>query len=247
MHKIVTIAYLLSLFYSVAWPQISQAEQLAPPSRFISYIVDNREQSLAFYWRDEHNRPYRSFQNVQSALSKQNKTLLFAMNGGIFQEDYTPLGLYIEQGVVKHHLNRRQHAYGNFYIQPNGIFYVTDLGQGVVVPTAQFKHDASIQYATQSGPMLVVDGSINPNLIKGSMNLRIRNGVGILPDGHLLFAISKTFVSFYDFADYFKQQGCSNALYLDGTISQVYIAENNLKVSGGSFGVIIAATLKALE
>jgi len=240
MKKIVVIVYWIALFYSVGWLGVTRAEQLEPPSRFIDYVVDPSQKQLAFYWRDEDKQPYRSFQNLKAALQKQQKTLLFAMNGGIFQEDFKPLGLYIEDGVVQYRLSTRQHGFGNFYIQPNGVFYLTEAGEGFIVPTSQFHHDASIQYATQSGPMLVIDGDINPKLRQGSFNLRIRNGVGVLPNGQLLFAISKTFVNFYDFADYFKQQGCLNALYLDGTVSQVYIAENKRHIPGGFVGIIIA-------
>jgi uncharacterized protein YigE (DUF2233 family) len=242
MNKIVVIACLASLFYLVGWQRTVQAEQFEPvetPSRFIEHIVDPSQSRLAFYWRDKNKQPYGSFQNLKAALATDNKTLLFAMNGGIFQKDLTPLGLYIEGGVVKYRLSTRQHAFGNFYIQPNGVFYMTESGQGFIVPTTHFKHDASIQYATQSGPLLLVDGDINPKLISGSTNLRIRNGVGILPDGRLLFAISKGFVNFYDFADYFKQRGCQNALYLDGSISRIYLPHKNI-LQDGQFGVMIA-------
>ena len=241
MNRTIVIACLLTLFYLVAWQRVTYADQLETPSRFIDHVVDLSQSQLAFYWRDKDKQPYRSFQNLKSALLKQNKTLLFAMNGGIFQEDLTPLGLYIEGGVVKYRLSTRQHAFGNFYIQPNGVFYLTESGQGFIVPTAKFKHDASIIYATQSGPLLLVDGEVNPKLIPGSTNLRRRNGVGILADGRLLFVISKSFVNFYDFASYFKQRGCQSALYLDGSVSRVYFSDKNFN-QDGDFGVIIAET-----
>lgn len=243
MSKIVVIACLVSLFYLVSWQRTAEAEQVEAPSRFIEHLVDPSQSQLAFYWRDKGKQPYGSFQNLKSALETADKTLLFAMNGGIFQEDFTPLGLYIEGGLVKYRLSTRQHAFGNFYIQPNGVFYLTESGQGFIVPTTQFKHDSSIKYATQSGPLLLVDGDINPKLISGSTNLRIRNGVGILPDGQLLFAISKRFVNFYDFANYFKQRGCQNALYLDGSISGIYLLHKNIH-HVGKFGVMIAETTR---
>lgn len=245
MNKIVVIACLLSLFNIVGWQRTVQAEQFEISSRFIGHVVDPSQSQLAFYWRDKGKQPFGSFQSLKSALTKQNKTLLFAMNGGIFQEDLTPLGLYIEGGVVKYRLSTRQHAFGNFYIQPNGVFYLTGSGQGFIVPTSQFKHNPAIQYATQSGPLLLVDGKVNPKLIPGSTNLRIRNGVGVLPDGRLLFAISKGFVNFYDFADYFKQHGCQNALYLDGSISRIYLPGKNI-LQDGQFGVMIAVTKRLI-
>lgn len=235
---------LVSLFSVVGPQSVGHAEQLDMPSRFIEHIVDPANNQLAIYWRNKDKQPYGSFQQLKSALERQNKTLLFAMNGGIFQEDLTPLGLYIEDGQVKYRLNTRQHAFGNFYIQPNGVFYLTKSGQGHIVPTKRFKFDESIRYATQSGPMLVVDGEINTSLTPGSTSIRLRNGVGVLPDGRLLFAISKGFVNFYDFADYFKQHGCKMALYLDGSVSRVYFADNARLTQDGVFGIIIAETAK---
>jgi uncharacterized protein YigE (DUF2233 family) len=86
--------------------------------------------------------------------------------------------------------------------------------------------------------MLIVDGKINPKLTPGSSSLRVRNGVGVLPDGQVMFVLSKRFVTFYDFAHYFQQQGSQNALYLDGSVSRMYLPEKN-SLSDGRFGVMI--------
>ena len=75
-----------------------------------------------------------------------------------------------------------------------------------------------IKYATQSGPMLIIDGQIHPAFKQGTANLNIRNGVGILPNNKLLFVMSKKEMNLYDFANYFKNSGCINALYLDGFV-----------------------------
>ncbi|WP_415180937.1 hypothetical protein [Nonlabens sp.] len=42
----------------------------------------------------------------------------------------------------------------------------------------------------------------------------------------MLFVLSKDKINFYDFADFFKGQGCKNALYLDGFVSRVYDSKN---------------------
>ncbi|MBL4624331.1 MAG: phosphodiester glycosidase family protein [Flavobacteriales bacterium] len=81
-----------------------------------------------------------------------------------------------------------------------------------------------------------------PEIYNGSKNQHIRNGVGILPDGKLLFAISKETINFYDFATFFKQKGCKSALYLDGFVSRCYLPSKNWKQLDGNFGVIIAVT-----
>jgi uncharacterized protein YigE (DUF2233 family) len=92
--------------------------------------------------------------------------------------------------------------------------------------------------------MLVIDGKIHPAFKQGSANLNIRNAVGILPDGKIVFAMSKTQINFYDFAMYFKELGCENALFLDGFVSRTYLPEENWVQTDGNFGVMIGVTKK---
>jgi uncharacterized protein YigE (DUF2233 family) len=87
--------------------------------------------------------------------------------------------------------------------------------------------------------MLVVDGSIHKAFNKNSTNLNIRNGVGILPNNEILFAMSTKEVSFYEFADFFMRKGCKNALYLDGLVSRMYHPKANWLQTDGNFGAII--------
>jgi uncharacterized protein YigE (DUF2233 family) len=90
--------------------------------------------------------------------------------------------------------------------------------------------------------MLLIDGAIHPAFRKGSQNLNVRNGVGILPDGKALFAMSKTEINLYDFAEWFQRKGCKNALYLDGSVSRTYLPEKNWTQMDGIFGVMIGVT-----
>ena len=131
---------------------------------------------------------------------------------------------------------------GNFYLKPNGVFYVTTDNISFVCKTINFLDNGSIKYATQSGPMLVIDGQIHPAFKDGSTNLNIRNGVGILPDNKVVFAMSKKEINFYDFAKYFQSLGCKNALYLDGFVSRAYLPEKKWAQTDGNFGVIIGVT-----
>jgi len=130
-------------------------------------------------------------------------------------------------------------GYGNFYMQPNGVFSAAD-GMAAIFPTAKAGTLEAKGYATQSGPMLVVDGAINAAFKQGSANVHIRNGVGLLPDGRVLFAISKEPVNFYDFARFFQQAGCTNALFLDGAISSAYMPDEGLVQLDGRLGPLIA-------
>ena len=108
-------------------------------------------------------------------------------------------------------------------MQPNGVVAWND--QQVVIETTQdFKTSRfKANYATQSGPMLIIDGKINPKFLADSDSLKIRNGVGI-KDNTLYFVITRNRVNFYQFAQLFKDElNIDNALYLDGSISSLYL------------------------
>lgn len=177
-------------------------------------------QDLKLFLKDEQQRSLKSF----SALSKTLKpceTLVFAMNAGMYHADYSPVGLYIQQGRQDQALNTAS-GWGNFFMQPNGVL-AWNTQQAVIQTTADYqKSGFHAQYATQSGPMLITKGVVNPKFIQGSDSLKIRNGVGI-KNNQLYFVISRGKVSFYDFAQFFKQTlAVQDALYLDGSISSVY-------------------------
>ena len=208
--------------------------------RIVSHVVDPLSSELRLYHKDKNGTIFKSFANLKKYLGEQNKTLEFAMNGGMYMEDSTPLGLYVQEHRIIKKINRVQKAYGNFYIQPNGIFFITKDKNAYIKPTKDFHYKKYVKYATQSGPMLVIDGKINSKLKKGSLYTHIRNGVGILPDGKVLFAISKGLINFYDFAEFFQKNGCKNALYLDGAVSQIYLPPDYKGGEYSQFGVIIA-------
>lgn len=209
--------------------------------RIISYKVDPKKQNVKLYWKDDDGHIFKSIQNLKSYLDKKHTKLLFAMNGGMYMENNHPLGLFIQSGKTINSLNTAT-GKGNFYLKPNGVFYITDNNTPVVCQTKDFTPKANIKYATQSGPMLVIDGQLHSAFKKESTNLNIRNGIGILPDNTILFAMSKKEINFYDFAMYFKNQGCKNALYLDGFVSRTYLPEQNWLQTDGDFGVIIGVT-----
>lgn len=208
-------------------------------NRYLTYTVNPAKQNIALFWKDHKGNTFNSIINLKNYIEERQGKLLFAMNGGMYMEDYRPLGLYIENGVQKKAINKAN-GYGNFYLKPNGIFFITNKNTAGVCETNKFINK-DIKYATQSGPLLVINGAIHPSFTKGSKNLQIRNGVGILPDGKVLFVMSKVPVSLYDFADYFKTSGCKYALFLDGFVCRTYLPEKNWMQTDGDFGVIIGS------
>lgn len=209
--------------------------------RMLSYEAD--AQDLQFYWKNDSGDVLRSIANLKAYVESKALTLTFATNGGMFTKDHAPLGLFVQDQQTLAPLDTAR-GDGNFYLQPNGVFYITTDNVPVVCQTSDFKDDGTIQYATQSGPMLIIDGQIHPAFRQGSSNLQIRNGVGILPDNRVVFAMSTSEISFYDLATYFQGLGCRNALYLDGFVSRTYLPEKEWIQTDGDLGVMIGVTSK---
>lgn len=210
-------------------------------SDFVCYSVNPKKSNVSFYWKNDKLEIFGSIGKLKEWLSKKNIELLFAANGGMYKKDQSPQGLYIENGILKTPIDTSV-AKGNFYLKPNGIFYLTNSNNAFICKTEDFQNTKKIKFATQSGPMLVIDGQIHKAFDKNSTNLNIRNGVGILPNNDIIFVMSKKEINFYKFADYFKKQGCKNALYLDGFVSRTYNLKENWLQTDGKFGVIIAVT-----
>lgn len=208
---------------------------------FLTYKVDVKKQHLRLFWKDEKGKRFESIENLKLYTASKNLKLDFAMNAGMYKVDHSPQGLYIEKQKVLSPLDTTK-ADGNFYLKPNGVFYITTKKTAVICTTENFKNNKEIEFATQSGPMLVIDGQIHSAFKEGSKNLNIRNGVGILPNGNVVFVLSKKEINFYDFANYFKTLGCKNALYLDGFVSRAYLPSQNWIQTDGDFGALFAVT-----
>jgi uncharacterized protein YigE (DUF2233 family) len=231
----------LSLFLVVVVSCRKDAPRFPDGDDFENFTVETKSVELDFFWKDEQGEIFKSIGSVKSYVEKKGKRLRFAMNGGMFEKDKSPTGLFIQNQIVLKNLDTGDGS-GNFYVKPNGIFYITNENEAFVTPTENFRSDGNVKFATQSGPMLLIEGKINAIFEPNSANLHYRNGVGILPDGKVMFAISQKEVSFYDFALYFKNSGCRNALYLDGFVSRMYLPEKNIEQLDGEFGVIIGVT-----
>ena len=211
--------------------------------RIISYVVNPKEKDLQLYWKDDKGQILGSIQHLKTFVEGKHRSLVFAMNGGMYTKAQTPQGLFIQNKKTLSPLDTSSGS-GNFYLKPNGVFYITSENIPVVCSTVDFANNGQVKFATQSGPMLVIDGKIHQAFQEGSLNLNIRNGVGILPDNKVVFAMSKEKINFYDFALYFKKLGCKNALYLDGFVSRMYLPEQNWVQLDGEFGVMIGVSSK---
>jgi uncharacterized protein YigE (DUF2233 family) len=186
---------------------------------------------------------YGNFSAVETDLGATGQKLGFAMNAGMYRPDRAPVGLYVENGKEISPIVTRDGP-GNFGLLPNGVFCIGALFS--VIESRRFDaEDPTCRYATQSGPMLVIDGALHPDLLPDSPSLNIRNGVGVTADGlRAYFVISNEPVNFHRFARFFRDAlGLPDALYLDGSISRLYAPELGRDDLGLPLGPIIGLVL----
>ncbi len=201
--------YLLTLvlsFFLSHQPQLSDPvyeTRIASPSK------------IAILWKDGKGHNIANFQKLKQVVPGAK----YAMNGGIYMaEGLTPCGLLVQEGKVLRSLKILKRGNDNFSMQPQGVFAITKAGKAVIVTAKEAKPN-EYKYATQSSPMLVINGKVNPTLTK-SESAVVRNGVGILPDGRVMLVISKWRVTFQEFARFFIEQKCTAAMYMDGAVSE---------------------------
>ena len=212
---------------------------------FLIRVVNPRAEDLRLYWKDESNHVLGNFTSLETMLKARHEKLLFAANAGMYQPDFSPVGLLVLDGEEVSPLNLQDGA-GNFFLKPNGVFLISEDHRAAVMESSSFTTFLpKVLWATQSGPLLVHQGEIHPDLIEGSANLTVRSGVGVRQDGSVVFALSRGLVNFYDFALFFLgRMKCPNALFLDGHISAFHVPGDLEKAGEHQFGPMFGITAK---
>jgi uncharacterized protein YigE (DUF2233 family) len=207
--------------------------------------IDPAAEDVRVWLRDDTGRILGTFDRVNERLAAEGRTLGIAMNAGMYHQDRRPVGLYVENGAEAAAIVTREGP-GNFGMLPNGVLCLGD-GTAAVIESRRFAADRpACRFATQSGPMLVIDGALHPRFIPGSDFVNIRNGAGVAPDGALWLVISNGPVNFHDFARLFRDElGTPNALYLDGSVSRLYRRDTGRHDLGFPLGPIIGTAIPA--
>ena len=202
-------------------------------------------EDLRLFLADAEGLAYGHFRQIDAALSAEGKVLEFAMNAGMYHSDRAPVGLYLEGGEV-HQRVITQAGPGNFGLLPNGVFCIRP-DRFDVFETRRFVTDGpDCSDATQSGPMLVIDGALHPRFLVDGTSRFIRNGVGTSADGQrAVFAISNVPVNFHTFGRFFRDfLELPNALYFDGNISRLHAPMLERSDFGFRMGPIVGTVVE---
>ncbi len=233
--------------------------EMPPPCHLQTYLgknytvcrFDPSAADIRLFLKDDKGAVFGSFDAVNAQLAKTGEQLSFAMNAGMYHKDRAPVGLYIEAAQEQQTINTNAGP-GNFHLLPNGVFWLSQFEQGdvtykgasVASAKSYIERAQHVMAATQSGPMLVIDGKLHPKFKQNSTSLKIRNGVGE-KDNQLVFVKSEMPVNFHEFASFYKDHIKSeNALYLDGVVSRLYAAHLGRNDFGAKMGPIVGVVEK---
>ncbi|WP_425040887.1 phosphodiester glycosidase family protein [Primorskyibacter sp. S187A] len=232
--------FLAALLLTATSPALACEDMTFEEVPFTICEADAQTDSIRLFLRDEDGAVHGSFGSVDAELAGDGLALRFAMNGGMYHDDRAPVGHYVEDGVEVMRVIPNAGP-GNFGMLPNGVFCMRDNRADVFETMAFVAAAPECRYATQSGPMLVIDGELHPRFLPDSTSTFVRNGVGSSADGRrVVFAISNAPVTFHTFARLFRDAlGVPNALFLDGNVSRLYDAEAGRSDFGRTMGPIL--------
>jgi uncharacterized protein YigE (DUF2233 family) len=174
----------------------------------------------------------------QSLNDAAAKTTKFAMNGEMYQEDYSPVGLYIENREIINKAAIVNNNSVNFGINPQAVFFIDTNGKAGMV-RVQNRNEKKYKYAVEIAPMLIENGVVNPILTRFNGNTRRRNGIGITKDGQVVFIVALQRTTFTEFAQLFKDNDCISAAFVDGGISEYWTPTTT--GFGGTYGVVVTS------
>lgn len=208
-------------------------EQVFDGDDYVVCILPPNRYAISLTHNDGQAKAAAKVMDVVRARVAAGRPPVLAMNGGMYDADLNAIGLLIENGRELQALNLRDGS-GNFHLKPNGVFVVDRSGRARVVDSERWKAARETAFATQSGPMLVIDGDLHPTFQPNGASRYRRNGVGVRADGTVVLAISRRRVSFGAFARLFRDGlACPDALFLDGAVSALAGPEG--QIVGGPF------------
>lgn len=196
-------------------------------------------EDLRLFHSDSTGGLYGSFSAIDGD-QPDGRRLGFAMNAGMYHSDRSPVGLYVEDGEQTMRLVTNPGP-GNFGLLPNGVLCLTDT-HARVIETLRFEAEKpECRDATQSGPMLVIDGALHPRFLTRSTSRYVHNGVGTTDAGDLaVFAISNGPVTFHEIGRFFRDHlGLPQALYFDGNVSRLHAPALGRSDAGFVLGPIV--------
>ena len=230
------------LLLSVGSAMASGCETIAYDGADFTVCTVSGDDDVSLSLRDADGEILGTFDRLEEHVAAKNAVLVFAMNGGMYHPDRRPVGLYVEDGVQFAPLVTREGP-GNFGLLPNGVLCIAEKRFDITESKAFASASPNCDFATQSGPLLVIDGLLHPRFLPNSDSRFFRNGVGVTDDGTLVAVISEDPVNFHHFGRLFRDVlKTPNALFLDGKVSRLFVPALGRHDFGFPMGPILSVT-----
>jgi len=233
--------------------QTASIEQSEQPCREVVFeqtplthcVADPAKHSVTTDLGPDDDQPYRSLANLAADRESGAPLVAFAVNGGMFDGEGKPIGYYVENKNRMKQLSRSDGP-GNFHLKPNGVFFGTGNKWEVRTSDDFYRNVGERpEFGTQSGPMLVIDGKLHPEIAENGPSKAVRNGVGVDLEGRAHFVISDRPLSFGQLARFYRDElKTPNALFLDGNVSALWDPSNDRLDLGAPLGPLIAVEFK---
>ena len=228
------------LLLSVGSAMASDCKAITYDGANFTVCTVSEDDDVRLFLRNTDGAILGTFDRLEDRVAAENAEVVFAMNGGMYHPDRRPVGLYIENGVQLAPLVTREGP-GNFGLLPNGVLCIEDNRFSITESKSFAAALPDCDFATQSGPMLVIDGALHPRFLPSSDSRFFRNGVGVTDDGTLVAVISEDPVNFHHFARLFRDVlKTPNALFLDGKVSRLFVPALGRHDIGFPMGPILA-------
>lgn len=95
------ISLIILCFYSL----LSCNGKLKNEDDFVIVKVNPKLENVSLYWKDDDGMILKSIKNLKNKVERDKKRLKFAMNGGMFEMNNSPKGLYIENFKILNKLD----------------------------------------------------------------------------------------------------------------------------------------------
>lgn len=150
-----------------------------------------------------------SLESHSSFIHKLAGANSFFISTTSFEDNCKPVGWVQKNGANLNQVNSSTSGSGNFFIQPNGALVITS-NDVQIVETSQISSIPDVRSGFQSGPMLVINGTINTTVNPNSKNLNYRSGVALYADksnqNHLVFVVSRSPITFFSLARFLSTE-----------------------------------------
>ena len=227
-----------------AFPDGIEFREMRSGGRLYQVVrVDLNRAEVRMFWKDDAGRPFGSLRALDRWLQGRGERLLAATNAGIFYRSREPAGLHVERGAPPlRPLNTSPtpppgEGRGNFFAQPNGVFYIAKSGTANIVETSAAAAVLPwMREATQSGPLLLRRGT--PHSLRGDTSVS-RNAVAVCSPREVALVFAPRGASIRELALFIRDQlHCPDALYLDGSISGLWVPSAGVRSDGEYVGIL---------